>query len=372
MKSKRKWIFPILGILIVAAAVAAGIFFVNKQTSRKEYTQQIQQAEKYLAEQDFENAILCYEAAIEADSGDEDAYLGIAEAYMEMSMPSRARYYLNLGLDHVSGSGQLQYMLSRVMEGTWESRFAVSIEGEEQEEEETEEEKELVTYKVKGIIVDAVTGSGVPDTTVTAVMTEKPSDSQAEDDFQASTGTKANGQYELELPEGTYRIEVICSGYIQEQFELTVSEQDIKNQNFTISPELAEGEIRIVLEWGAHPSDLDAYLFKNRFNSSNPVYFAAKGSEASGVMLDVDDRNGYGPETITIYDTGGNWCYGVHDFTESGNGLGASGATVKVYIPGEDPKTYTVPPGDGNYWTVCMISNGQLRDINKIGHSFSE
>ena len=35
---------------------------------------------------------------------------------------------------------------------------------------------------------------------------------------------------------------------------------DARGLNFTISPELEEGEIRIVLTWSARPVDLDAHL----------------------------------------------------------------------------------------------------------------
>ncbi len=371
MKKKRKWLFLALGIFVVVIAAVIGIRIVSSQINRKEYTEQIEQAEKYLAEQDFENAILCYEAAIDANPDDESAYLGIAETYMEMSRPSQARYYLNLGMKRVSNSGQLQFMLNKVLDGTWESKYRKSEEVTE-EEKETEEEEEIQTVKVKGTIVDAVTGSGVPDATVTAVLTQKPEESQVEDNFQASADTKASGQYELELPAGTYRVEVLSEGYIEEQFEMTVADQNITNQNFTISPELEEGEIRIVLEWGAQPTDLDAYLFKNKFNIGDPVFFGDKGSESFGAMLDVDDRNGFGPETITIYDVGQTWYYGVHDYTESENGLAASGATVKVYLPGEEPRTYTVPSGDGDCWSVCKIAGGQIQEINKIGNMFSE
>ena len=104
-----------------------------------------------------------------------------------------------------------------------------------------------------------------------------------------------------------------------------------------------------------------------------PVYFGNKGSESIGATLDVDDRSGYGPETITITDTASTWYIGVHNYSfNSMNELSASLATIKVYTVGVEPKVYSVPQGTGEFWTVCKISGGTVTDINKIGRSFSE
>ncbi|MBA4382487.1 MAG: hypothetical protein C0406_07975, partial [Sideroxydans sp.] len=55
--------------------------------------------------------------------------------------------------------------------------------------------------------------------------------------------------------------------------------------------------MRIVLNWGELPSDLDSHLIF----PSNHIYFNSKtGSTSSDAKLDVDDTTSYGPETITI------------------------------------------------------------------------
>ena len=68
-------------------------------------------------------------------------------------------------------------------------------------------------------------------------------------------------------------------------------------------PVLGEDEIRIILTWSNRPADLEAHL-----TSPNPdgcryhCYYWNK--TIPDANLDLDDRNGYGPETITITNKG--------------------------------------------------------------------
>lgn len=127
--------------------------------------------------------------------------------------------------------------------------------------------------------------------------------------------------------------------------------------------------MRIVLNWGDSPADLDSHLV---YPHNNHVYFMNKfGSDA---LLDVDDRNGFGPETITITKkhNGERYVYAVHDFTDNNNpdwnGLSNSNAVVFVYVGQTLIKTYYVPVNArGNLWTVFAITeSGELEDINSV------
>ena len=126
--------------------------------------------------------------------------------------------------------------------------------------------------------------------------------------------------------------------------------------------------MRIVLNWGARPSDLDGHLAFAR----NHVFFLGKlGGDA---QLDVDHTDGYGPETITIMrkHPGERYVYAVHDFADRGQpdtpDLSASAAKVFVYVGQTLIRTYYVPKGrQGNIWTVFAISEeGELQDINTM------
>lgn len=138
---------------------------------------------------------------------------------------------------------------------------------------------------------------------------------------------------------------------------------------YAISPVMNNLDgMRIVLNWGANPRDLDSHLLY----PGNHVYFIKmKGTDAG---LDVDDIDGYGPETITIHrkHDGERYVYAVHNFTDGTNpnstSLSSSGAKVFVYVGQTLIRTYYVPTGQtGNLWSVFAVTEGgEFQDINTI------
>ena len=184
-----------------------------------------------------------------------------------------------------------------------------------------------------------------------------------------------DGSYALELLAGEYNVEITANGFISEHFTIHIRKGEvIRNNNYTISPVLQEGEIRIVLEWGSSPRDLDSYLIgaSSSGNNVNINYQNLQAITAGNVIaeLDLDDTDGYGPETITIYDTGGQYEYSVHDFTNMNNNessaIGSSGAAVKVYREGQGPIVFNVPYGIGTWWTVFRIEEGEIITVNQM------
>lgn len=126
--------------------------------------------------------------------------------------------------------------------------------------------------------------------------------------------------------------------------------------------------MRIVLNWGQSPEDLDSHLvFPN-----NHIFYSSKTGDQSN--LDVDDTDSYGPETITIDQKkfGENYYYFVHDFSNKDNSntksLSNSDAKVFVYVGQTLTKTYYVPKNQvGNIWNIFKInSNGEIEDVNSI------
>jgi hypothetical protein len=131
--------------------------------------------------------------------------------------------------------------------------------------------------------------------------------------------------------------------------------------------------MRIVLNWGAHPDDLDGHL---AFPHNHIFFFHKAGADA---LLDVDHLDGYGPETITILrkHPGERYVYAVHDFWDRTKpdtpDLSASDAKVFVYVGQTLIRTYYVPKGkQGNIWTVFAISEeGELQDINTMSGAYA-
>lgn len=215
--------------------------------------------------------------------------------------------------------------------------------------------------KVSGKVISVTTADIVSSA---EVVVRKGKDSK--DGDGAAEVSIDSGNYSVELETGDYTFEVSASGYKKEYFNVYVSGAD-QEKDFSISPSLAEGEIRIVLEWGATPSDLDSHLEGTTKNGDevsiywmNPV--ATSGAKTIA-QLDVDDRDGYGPETITLSELDGTYQYRVHRFSSSGS-LAMSGAVVKVYSGSSEPITISVPSDCDEWWDVFTIENGEIKNIN--------
>lgn len=210
-----------------------------------------------------------------------------------------------------------------------------------------------------GRIVNAKTGDGVAGATM---------------EFTAENGgepivvqSMPGGTYSAALEPGRYRVKVTQAGFIAEEFTVDVN-PDGTIEDFTISPALAEGEIRIVLEWGATPRDLDSYLI-GETDSGKQVftgYHSKVCSDGENVLaeLDVDDINGYGPETTTLYALDGVYEFIVQDFNVTG-GMSSSGATVKVYVGNQAPVVINVCSNVGDQWLVCRIDHGEVQVVNE-------
>lgn len=212
---------------------------------------------------------------------------------------------------------------------------------------------------LSGTVINAVTGSG---TQATIIIHEGHNE---KGDVIDEIDTNSRGEYLFEYVDGEYTFEIESSGFITEFFEVEIkNEKDVDDEDFTISPELEDGEIRVVLEWGATPTDLDTHVSGTSSNGKNfYIHFGNKTYYESGesvAVLDVDDTNGYGPETFTLSDTGAEFSYWIEDYTTSGT-MSTSGATVKVYLPNESsPQIYNVPSGVDNIWEVFSYEDGKL------------
>ncbi|OOV19185.1 tetratricopeptide repeat protein [Flavobacterium sp. LM4] len=141
------------------------------------------------------------------------------------------------------------------------------------------------------------------------------------------------------------------------------------DMTYALSPYMKNLDgMRIVLNWGKNPYDLDSHLTF----PGNHIYFQHQKGASSN--LDVDDTDSYGPETITIENKrfGETYHYFVHDFSNkdnlSSNKLSASGAKVFVYVGQSLVKTYYIPKNKtGNVWNLFKINeNGEIVDINNV------
>lgn len=235
------------------------------------------------------------------------------------------------------------------------------------------------TGTVSGTIKDAVDESGVKGLSIKireGINTTKGK-------VVAETVTTKDGRYSVDLPGGYYTAEVSGAGYITDYFDIiSIGGTVTDNQNGTVTPVMKKGQTHIVLTWGDSPQDLDSHLVGTLPDSTRfHTYYSKKDAYFEGkkyAALELDDSNGYGPETTTIYnETNGTYTFYVHNYSArsktSDKSLSNSGAQVRVYREGSLVATFNVPLNqEGNLWTVFSMKDGIIKPINRMSYEPDE
>jgi hypothetical protein len=219
--------------------------------------------------------------------------------------------------------------------------------------------------KISGEVRNAVNGLPVPDAQVSIIG----------EHFVEITDTA--GRYLMEnIPAGFYSMDAIANGYyLSASYVVEVEVDSVTTAHFALSPEFNEinpGAMRIILTWGAHPHDIDSHLKTPAINEEYfHIYFGSIGDSTNApfVWLDRDDVDGYGPETVTIYEAyPGDYHYYVHKYEGEGP-LTTSGAKVSIYTSNGLLQAFDIPAsGEGIFWNVCLINaeTGSVTPINLI------
>lgn len=232
------------------------------------------------------------------------------------------------------------------------------------------------TGNISGKIVNALDGIGVSGLTINL----REGINVTTGIIVATTTTGGGGSYSFtNLNAGSYTAEASGSGYNITYFTvICIGGTTTGDQNATITPTLAPGETRIILTWGATPSDLDSHLTGPRPDGGRfHIYFANKTHTYLGTKyadLDLDDVTSYGPETTTIYQQiGGMYRFSVHDYSNRSStnsyALSNSGAQVRVYRGSNLVANFNVPPNqEGTLWTVFELSGDTITPINTMSY----
>lgn len=192
------------------------------------------------------------------------------------------------------------------------------------------------------------------------------------------------------LPAGMTGFTAYASGYVatSQVAAITCPENTVA---MALSPSsgqtggLTSGQFRVILTWGANPSDLDSHMTGPSSDGSRwHVYYSNRsGGDICG--LDVDDVTSYGPETITCPATGtvsglrdGVYRYSVHHYSGSGT-IGSSGAAVRLEFSNGTVYNYTPPSSgwvtDDDVWTVFELTVNagtiSVAPVNAISHGVS-
>ena len=185
--------------------------------------------------------------------------------------------------------------------------------------------------------------------------------------------TDTDGKIRFPAPEEdeVYPFTFTARGYVTSDLTFEVMAGSIFQKRFSISPALDIRFLRVVLDWGAEPLDLDAHFVKE--GSYHISYRDMKSLADGSAALDRDARNGYGPETITVKEVSKNASYQfyVHDFSHQratdSRALAKAHAVVKVFGEGRVLKVFQIREGGtGTVWDVFRITNGQIVETNVL------
>jgi len=168
-----------------------------------------------------------------------------------------------------------------------------------------------------------------------------------------------------EQKDGFYTLEFSKQGFITSKIEFEVKLNNVFSNRFSVSPVMRGDYMRIVLDWGQRPADLDLHLEKE--GAYHISYRNMRNAADGSVTLDRDAMHGFGPETITIMETDLQSVYKiyVHDYTNQSSSasteLARSGAVIRVYGRNGLLRSFNVPQNIiGSKWEVFRIINGEI------------
>lgn len=192
--------------------------------------------------------------------------------------------------------------------------------------------------------------------------------------------TDSQGRFTRAFTIGSYVYAIHAAGRVSLVANRSVTDTVAAHFTTTVTQPVPAGRVRIVLNWGLKPSDLDSHLTGDSTTTagrpryhvyfSNRVVRAANGDTIA--FLDHDDVTSYGPETITIFRFfPGTLRYKIHDYSNR-NTTGSyfmsdsSAAIVRVYTSAglirEDQIRRGTP---GNQWYAYDI-NGSTQAVTFI------
>lgn len=235
---------------------------------------------------------------------------------------------------------------------------------------------------VSGAVMDAQTGQPVAEAQICYDATCVQSNS--------------SGLYELRnIPSGYQLFSASRNGFTDLQQGVVVVSGQTTTLNFALSPSLGQGEVRIVLTWGASPrwctqtpegekcvdNDLDAYLWAPVNGGYERIYWDHRGNcdAEPFACLEYDAREGSGPETMLIIRPAqsGTYKFAVHNYADAFDdeiglpGLAPhfplTGAMVHVYNESGLANTFSVPSsGQGLWWYVFNLTQSHIEGVNTI------
>ena len=235
-----------------------------------------------------------------------------------------------------------------------------------------------------GLIIDSQTGYGLAGAVVAFTWAvTKSGNGVASDTTLANADfvftTDESGIIEMVgMPYGIFDVVVRANGFTTRLlYNINVTPGYFELPQITLVQQVLEGSVRIVLNWGENPWDLDSHLTGPMEDGTRfHMYYMNQEPAGSLVNLDVDDTDSYGPETTTLLTLrDGIYRFSIFNYSEQsiegGSGIYTSPAIVEVYNSEGLVRSYTAPAftaGSGNTWRVFELNvtggNYTINDIN--------
>ena len=222
---------------------------------------------------------------------------------------------------------------------------------------------------IKGCIKDGATGKPIQDLSLVGLVVKFTSKKN-----KVYNATINGGVYTVSLPKGDYTITTKLAGFSSssQSVSLQASCDETNQANTILLVESVDGW-RVVLTWNNKAKDLDAYILLP--DKKTKIYYSSKSSSDGKVVLDIDNRSGYGPETITLKNIDdGIYAYWVNNYSKECP-ISETEAKVRVYHKDSQVGEYLVPQNSGNLmnWHVFDINGATDShvDVNTFAESIS-
>lgn len=212
-------------------------------------------------------------------------------------------------------------------------------------------------------------GSAVPG----AAVTFREGTSAYTGEAAATAQADENGYVSVNLPSGTYTVQIEAAGYAVSYLTVEVAEAAVTADGYLL-PAPAEGQTGIVMTWDGTETDLDLTIF-TPYQSTGGDMAHIGGSllnDGNGNYIMADNTAGCEAAYINTAETGTFKLY-VNDYTDSqaGNYTAETLAVINVHIYIYDSTglvaVYTVPVGqNGVVWEVAEISGSRITPSQRV------
>ena len=182
-------------------------------------------------------------------------------------------------------------------------------------------------------------------------------------DLQGNTDSEGHIVIPMNFLEGKLDDKIAMTvskhGYLTMQSKVPVEMESIWKQRFLMSPILNINQARFTMQWGESPRDLDLHLTGTR-NGAEVFHISYRNmrNASNKAVLDRDDVNRYGPETITLLDIRPDMEYSLKVHSYSGEKFKLDGKErITVYLDNKFKEEIMITNAQGKWANILRFSD---------------